>query len=317
MSDVIRLLAHCARQDWLKDGEAVDKALQDMVQAAKHEHDAQARALKTLKTELADAEGLAGRLGEILCKTVDALKGPHPDGGLWSTHDLPEIAQGAVAKAVLLSASLNQAEKEIRDASVAIGDVLVERDAALARAEKAERGMARLMSRDEDTADAESWLNDRCDELEAERDAEIERKEIALGKQAAELAQKERTNSALAEENVRAITQLDGLTRERDAALAREEDQWLRGNEWRGWAERNRIRAESAEAERDTLRALVGEIVTKVRAAADKRWLPLEDQGGWPNELGDLLTRAEAALKGDAPLYSDKETAEQEKESSR
>lgn len=45
--------------------------------------------------DLAEERRLRERLGDICSRTVDALRGPHPTGGMWSFHDLPELAAAA------------------------------------------------------------------------------------------------------------------------------------------------------------------------------------------------------------------------------
>lgn len=66
------------------------------------------------EADAAAAETLAGRLGDLLRATADALKGPPPPLGTHSTHDLPEVAAEMRRRDELSSAivGLNESIKE-------------------------------------------------------------------------------------------------------------------------------------------------------------------------------------------------------------
>lgn len=50
--------------------------------------------IESLREELKDTNTLAERLSDLLHKTANALHGGPRKNGLWSFHDLPEIAAG-------------------------------------------------------------------------------------------------------------------------------------------------------------------------------------------------------------------------------
>lgn len=49
-------------------------------------------------TDLAEERQLRERLVDICTRTVNALRGPHPTGGMWGWHDLPELAAAAATR---------------------------------------------------------------------------------------------------------------------------------------------------------------------------------------------------------------------------
>lgn len=77
----------------LNDKVKLEEQSIEQVIIEKRERDHSHEVIEQLKNELNDVYSLNEKLSSILSKTVELIRGPPPNGTIWSVHDVPDLVQ--------------------------------------------------------------------------------------------------------------------------------------------------------------------------------------------------------------------------------